>query len=421
MRTSSCLLALAAMQILVAPASAVAQSAQPSTLSLDEALARALAEAPELTAADARIDASAQRIDGAARRPNPTLDFTSDGVLGTGDRNLFNEAEAAVGVMQPWERGGDREARSTLAERERDLRVVQAEIARRDLMQQVELAYLDTQAERMRHAIAEDRIASLEALAAIVDRRVQAARDPRMARDRIEARLAEARIEAGLAQRRVASSATILASYWGGLPDFTVDTQSFLSPGDLGANPADRDTPEIALLRAQRARSDAEIGLETARAVPDANVGLELRHFQSSNDVALGVRFSIPLQVWNANQANIASARSEAAAIDADLAARERVVQRQVQALILRRQAAAGELAALEETVIPPLQTALEQAQTGFARGSFSFLEIYDVQQALIDARLRSVDALFAIHQSDIQLRRLTGGSPNMPQGMGDQ
>ena len=43
------------------------------------------------------------------------------------------------------------------------------------------------------------------------------------------------------------------------------------------------------------------------------------------------------------------------------------------------------------------------------------------MQQALIDARLRSVDALFAIHQSDIQLRRLTGGSPNMPQGMGDQ
>ncbi len=421
MRTSSCLLALAAMQILVAPVCAVAQSAQPSTLSLDEALARALAEAPELTAADARIDASAQRIDGAARRPNPTLDFTSEGVLGTGDRNLFNEAEAAVGVMQPWERGGDREARSTLAERDRDLRVAEAEIARRDLMQQVELAYLDTQAERMRHAIAEDRIASLEALAAIVDRRVQAARDPRMARDRIEARLAEARIEAGLAQRRVATSATILASYWGGLPDFTVDTQSFLSPGILGAGPADRDTPEIALLRAQRARSDAEIGLELARAVPDANVGLELRHFQSSNDVALGVRFSIPLQVWNANQANIASARSEAAAIDADLAARERVVQRQVQALILRRQAAAGELAALEETVIPPLQTALEQAQTGFARGSFSFLEIYDVQQALIDARLRSVDALFAIHQSDIQLRRLTGGSPNMPQGMGDQ
>ncbi len=421
MRTSSCLLALAAMQILVAPASAVAQRAQPSMLSLDEALARALAEAPELTAADARIDASIQRIDSAARRPNPTLDFTSDGVLGTGERNLFNEAEAAVGIMQPWERGGDREARSTLAERERDLRVVRAEIARRDLIQQVELAYLETQAERMRHAITEDRIASLEALAASVDRRVQAARDPRMARDRIEARLAEARIDAGLAQRRVATSATILASYWGGLPDFTVDAQSFVSPGDLGSSPANPDTPEIALLRAQRARSDAEIGLETARAVPDANVGLELRHFQSSNDVALGVRFSIPLQVWNANRANIASARSEAAAIDADLVARERMVQRQVQALILRRQAAAGELAALEEAVIPPLQAALEQAQTGFARGSFSFLEIYDVQQALIDARLRSVDALFAIHQSDIQLRRLTGGSPNMPQSMGDE
>ena len=412
MRTSSCLLALAAMQILVAPVCAVAQSAQPSVLSLDEALARALAEAPELTAADARIEASDQRIAGAARRPNPTLDFTSESVLGTGDRNLLNEGEAAVGIMQPWERGGDREARSVLAERERDLRIAEAEIARRDLMQQVELAYLDAQAERVRHSIAEDRIISLEALAAIVDRRVQAARDPRMARDRIEA---------GLAQRKVTSSATVLASYWSGLPDFSVDMQSFLSPDDLGANSADQNTPEIALLRAQRARSDAEIGLETARSVPDANVGLELRHFQSSNDVALGVRFSIPLQVWNANQANIASARSEAAAIDADLAARERVVQRQLQTLILRRQAAAGELAALEETVIPPLETALEQAETGFARGSFSFLEIYDVQQALINARLRSVDALYAIHQADIQLRRLTGAHDNMPQRMGVQ
>lgn len=421
MRTSSCLLALAAMQILVAPVCAVAQSAQPSVLSLDEALARALAEAPELTAADARIEASDQRIAGAARRPNPTLDFTSESVLGTGDRNLLNEGEAAVGIMQPWERGGDREARSVLAERERDLRIAEAEIARRDLMQQVELAYLDAQAERVRHSIAEDRIISLEALAAIVDRRVQAARDPRMARDRIEARLAEARIEAGLAQRKVTSSATVLASYWSGLPDFSVDMQSFLSPDDLGANSADQNTPEIALLRAQRARSDAEIGLETARSVPDANVGLELRHFQSSNDVALGVRFSIPLQVWNANQANIASARSEAAAIDADLAARERVVLRQLQTLILRRQAAAGELAALEETVIPPLETALEQAETGFARGSFSFLEIYDVQQALINARLRSVDALYAIHQADIQLRRLTGAHDNMPQRMGVQ
>lgn len=421
MKPPFCLLALAAMHFTVMPAAAGAQEVSPPSLAVDEAIARALDSAPELAAAGARIDASEQRIDGASRRPNPTLDFTSEGVLGSGDYNLFNEAEAAVGVMQPWERGGDLEARRSLAERARDVTSVEAEIARRDLIRAVELAYLDVQAARVHQAIAEDRVAALQGLAGIVDRRVRAARDPVMARDRIGARLAEAEIEAGLARRRVAATATILASYWGGLPDFTVETESFLNPGGLDNASAGAAAPELALLRARRARSDAEIELETARAVPDANVGLELRHYQASNDVALGVRFSIPLQVWNANRANIASARSEAAAIDADFAARQRQVQRDVQALALRRQAAAGELAALDESVLPRLETALEQARTGFARGSFSFLEIYDVQQALIEARLRRADALNAIHQADIQLRRLTGAPRTTPQRPGTE
>ena len=413
------MLALVATHLALVSLPADAQDVPLPQLSMHQAITLALDEAPELTAAEARIESRRQLIDAASRRPNPTLDFSSESVLGTSDRNLLNEAEAAVGIMQPLERGGDLAARRTLAERDRDVAIVSAELRRRDLIQTVELAYLDIQAALAQARVADERVEALVALSEVVDRRVRAARDPVMARDRIEARLAEARIDAGLARRRATSNTAILASYWSETAEFTVDMNGFYAVSIIETSSDSGDTPELALLRAQRARSDAEIGLETARAVPDANVGLEVRHFQSSNDVALGVRFSIPLQFWNGNQANIASARAESSAIDAEYSARQRQTLRDIQRLQMRRQSATSELNALDSDVIPRLDSSLEQARAGFARGSFSFLEIYDVQRALMDAQLRRVDAIQAIHQADIQLRRLTDLGESMPHGPG--
>ena len=413
------MLALAAMLFALVPMPADAQDALQPQLSVLQAVTLALDEAPEMTAAQARVESRRHLIDAGARRPNPTLDFSSEGVVGTGDHNLLNEAEAAIGIMQPLERGGDLVARRTFAERDRDVAVVTAELRRRDLIQSVELAYLDVQTAIARARVAEERVVALAELAEVVDRRVRAARDPVMTRDRIEARFAEARIEADLAQRRVVSDTMALASYWGGTSDFTVDADAFYEVPVITSQTEAGDTPELAVLRALRARSDAEIGMETARAVPDANVGLEIRHYQSSNDVALGVRFSIPLQVWNSNRSNIASARAETAAIDADFTARQRQTQRDIQRLQLHRQGAAAELGSLDSAVLPRLQSSLEQARTGFSRGNFSFLEIHDVQRALMDAQLRRVDAIQSVHQSDIQLRRLGELDQIVPQGPG--
>jgi len=405
--------------------------AQSSSLSLQTAIDRALAQSPELAASTYRLEAQDHLIMDAERRPNPTLNAEVDNLAGTGDYWLPNQGEVAVGLSMPWERGGDRQARRALATRERDVMLAHDQMLVADLITEVSQAYLAIQVAQAELAVAEERLFMLSQLEALILRRVRAAQAPTAQVERVQARLLQARLAVTLARQTAVTARTHLASYWQGEGAFTVSMDRFFDydpenlAGDLETNSSlfldygpervewdGRDNPELSLIRAQHSAAESRIDLESAKAVRDLTLGVELRTYEGLDDASVGLRLSMPLQVFNTNQDRVASQRAQARAVAEDLNVQRRRLSRTLEILTAQRTAQFAELVALDEAIIPRLEAALELSREGYERGAFSFLDMFDAHSSLIDARLRHVDALNALHQTDISIQRLTGAQP---------
>src|SRR5256712_9878697 len=93
--------------------------AQPATeITVDELVARALADNPDLQAVRADADAAVGRVRQAGLRPNPMLELGGQKALSP-DNNL------TVGLSLPLDLNGRKEGRAAGAERERDMKRAQ--------------------------------------------------------------------------------------------------------------------------------------------------------------------------------------------------------------------------------------------------------------------------------------------------------
>jgi cobalt-zinc-cadmium efflux system outer membrane protein len=67
------------------------------------------------------------------------------------------------------------------------------------------------------------------------------------------------------------------------------------------------------------------------------------------------------------------------------------------------------EVEAFDARVIPLSEQALERAREGYAQGAFSYLDVFEAQRALSEARLTRISALRSYHRAQASLARLSG------------
>jgi len=411
------LLGVACVAGIIGEAAAQAPSA---SLTREDAIARALGDDPGVDGADAARLAAEAGARQAGRWANPTLDILQENVSGSGAYRGSDRAETTYSFRQPLQLGGDRSARRRLAERELDTARVGAGVRRADLIEEVEHAFIDAQAAESALAVAEERLSVARDLAAAVDRRVRAARDPLMAGSRAEARLAEAEVEAEAARHTAIAARARLASYWGGTGDFSLERGSFemLAPRASDANDL---APDLALADADAARAAAQVDVERARAIPDIDLQAGWRQFSERDETALVFGLSVPLQIWDRNGESVARARAESARAGYERAARERALSREQSMLGAQADTARREVEALDARIIPASARALAQAREGYAMGGFSYIDVLDAQRALVDARLRRISALRSFHRAEASIARLGGARIEADQLRGTQ
>jgi cobalt-zinc-cadmium efflux system outer membrane protein len=109
MKTFVCL-GVAFLVALLAESYGVAGSSQGTTVSLDDAFARALEYSPQLKAAAERIGVAEAQVRQARLIPNPELEW--EGEETTGSRPLISESEHTLLLSQTLELGGKRSART---------------------------------------------------------------------------------------------------------------------------------------------------------------------------------------------------------------------------------------------------------------------------------------------------------------------
>lgn len=206
---------------------AIPANAEP--LTLEQAIQRASEGAPRLQASDAAVEAARAGRVQAGVRPNPTVTVTGENLAGSGRYDVLSQSEITASYAQTLERGGKREARTVLAERDIGVASASAQIARLDLAAQVERAYYDVIIADEIAWAAEYRLRTEREMQTEALRRVRGYKDPLFVETRAAARVAQADIYLQEAKRRQISARNALASFWGGTGDGLEITGSVLT------------------------------------------------------------------------------------------------------------------------------------------------------------------------------------------------
>ena len=400
---SRALAALVLGCMLVAPRTV---DARPLTLA--DVLALSASADPTLAASDARIAASDASIRQAQIRPRPSIGVDIEDFAGTGPYSAVDATQTTTWYERVWERGSKRQARIAAAESERGVTVQRGRLRTLDLLEKVQSAWAEAVAAEAAVSVAEEQLALARRTQGEVSRRVSAAVDPLFAGERANGSVTQARIARDQAQFVAANARATLASWWSGSADFT------LEPGDLATAsqplPSGR-TPDLALIAAERDAAKARIRLEESKGAPDPTLRAGVRHFSDNNDVALMVGGSIPLGTRSANRANVERARAEQTAAEADLAVARIEQDRAIARLEASRSTTSSEIAWIDREILPNARRVVEMVRAGYNRGGFAFtyLELSQAQQAVIDARMRRIDLLRRFHLEGARLDRLTG------------
>lgn len=382
--------------------------AQP-TLSLNDALTRAVGSDPSASASRARLEAANASVRQAGIGPRPTIGVDLEDFAGSAPYGGFNSAQTTAYYERTWERGGKLQARVGVASAEVEVARQRAAIRVLDVTAKVQGAWVDAAAAEAAIAIADQRVAVAERLDTEVQRRVSRALDPVFAGERAKAALAQARIAREQAVDTARIARRSLASYWAGSDDFRVDPASLMRLEEVAAK-ADTN-PDIALLAAERDAAAAGIRLAESNGVADPTFRVGVRHFAGVNGVALMVGGAIPLGVEDANRANVDRASAQSRAAEAEIAVSRIDIRREIDRLMADRARIVTEINRIETEVLPTAERAADLVVQGYTRGgtAFTYLEMADAQRSVIDARTRRVELLRQFHQDGVRLDRLSG------------
>jgi cobalt-zinc-cadmium efflux system outer membrane protein len=386
------------------------QPATPTPLSLTDVLSRAIQFDPALDAGLARIDAAEANARQAGVKPNPMIGVDVENFGGTGNVGLADRTEATFFYEQSFERGGKREARVGAARAEIDLTRARILVRRLDLIEQVQVAWVEAQSAEAMVALAERRLAVAIGLEQDVSRRVAAARDPVFTGERARTAVAQARLDLDRARENARQARQRLAAYWGGgTADYALDTSDYLKPVINPARPLDESIPDLALLIAERDLAEARIGVERSKAVTDPRFRGGVRYLADGNGVALVLGGSIPLQRYDTNQGAIDRAQAERLAAEKDIDAWRIEREREIARLISRRSSAIREIGRIDRDVLPGARRAADLARDGFNRGggAFTYLDIAEAERAILDAEARRIELFKSFHLDTVRLDRL--------------
>ena len=410
MSVNTRLLQVAAISAAVLLASPVwAQS-----LTMREALSRALAANPRLTAAERDVGIAVGRSIQANAIPNPELSVEAENVLGSRNYRGFQSAEITAQLSQLIELGGKRAARNAAGLAELDSAGWQREAARLEVLSEAANAFIQVLFEQNRIRILERQVETLNGLQPLLQRRVEAgaSSQPEILRAQLAADLV--RVESQKARTALATARRELAILMGQSSATFSAVQGNFSvvreppPFKTVIDAIDRN-PQLMRWTAVRALRDAELLIARLKAVPDVRLGVGWRHFRETGDNAAVLGLSMPLPVWDQNRGDILAARESLEKVQA-----ERAINKAVLVSLAGRSydtaiGALREISLLRDTVLPNARRAVQAIEDGYGQGRFSLLELLDVQAATTEAELREEEALRSFHVAVATIEGLVG------------
>lgn len=382
-------------------------------ISLNEALARAIARNPDLRAFGYQIDFVEGSLLQAELRPYPQIGVQTEDAFGTGALSGTDRMELTVTLSWVLERGV-RERRIDSAAAGVALTNFDAELMRLDVAAETARRYVEAMAFEARLLTAIEGVRFAEETIEAARERITAGRALDAELSRAEAELVRAELIEEDYEHELLSAYHRLSAQWGETqPDFgsvggDLSALPVLEPVETLVARANQN-PELARYMNEQRVYEAELRLAQAQARPNWTIYGGVRRNEFLNDYALVGGITIPLAVRNKNQGRVAEANASIARMEAESAA---TLVRVETTLFVLWQALRHNLQTsmrLREDVIPRIESALEDTRRAYELGRYSYFEWNTVLAELLAANNELLEANIGAHQVIIEIERLSG------------
>ncbi len=384
------------------------------SLTLREAIHRALRYSPSLQAAALEVEAKHGEAVQAAVRPNPQASLELENFGGTGNFDGFASAEETLAISQLIELGGKRYKRLAVAELDRDVSAWDYEARRLQVTRETAEAFIDVLATQQAITRSKEANRIARELERDVKARVDAGSVSPIEIQRTRPIVANTLVRLQAEQARLEPAKRRLASMWGAsMLDFgrvagRFSIRTELPPvdqilSDLAGN------PQIARWSDEIARRGAFVALQFAKAVPDVTLGAGVRRLNDTDDTAIVASASVALPLFDRNAGNIQAAESRLAKADFERGATAASLRSVILQTYGDLAAAAAEVRALSGSVVPPARAAYRAVQTSYQAGESNLLAVLDARRVLFDAQLNLIDAQAKFEKAKVRIEGLIG------------
>ena len=435
---------LAAVAIAFAIAGSAA-NARAAGLTMEQAVSVALQRNRDVIAAKLEIDAATLDVVAARLYPNPTFGYELGNlVLGKPNPNtptasFFDQTVQTFGVNEVIDVWMKRSARIRAAERGVERRKLLTEDALREIVYVVRSGFAEVVREQSERQLAHD----------VADRYAQTIKISQSrfkAGDISEAELRKIEIEGLRYQNEVIQADMELDVVRGklaallGLAGAGELPASLVEPVDAAARPtfdlprltarALERRPDLRAAGAAKVQAQAQVASAERDALPDITVGAAYTHsdftVSGDNPNTLGLTLSLPLPLFDRNQANIGRAHLDERRADNDADRLRIAVARDVGEAVRRGMRAATLLAVFERPaggdvpgtptgtadkggMLSRAETALRVAEKSYRAGAISLIELLEAQRTYLDTQAQYLRALYDLRQATVDVSHAVG------------
>lgn len=331
--------------------------------------------------------------------PNPTLEL--EGATGS-MTGSSDESSMSVGVSQEFFLAGKREKRLTIAERELEIYRWQLVDRERVLREEVKTAFYDAILANKRIELSDRAIELNRQLFDVTKERLSAGDIPELEMNLVKVELARSEgskinVEKTLVQNQL-KLWTLMGLPTGEAPTLTgnLDTEVTVKKSLLDLKQLALGLrPDVKALEAEKGRGDADIILAEAEKVPNLTAGLFYAHDRSTDatgageekvrDNLLGIRLSMPIPVFDKNQAGVQEARAKRSSTESRLTAATRNAEREVETAYASFMNADKVLSLYKSNIIPQLEENLKLTQEAYRLGEVGILAVIQEQKKFFE------------------------------------
>ncbi len=384
------------------------------TLDKQTVFERVLKNNPTYQAALADINAADGNRAQASLPINPSAVVEIENFAGENEQEGFDGAEFTFGIEQTIEIGGKRNKRTEVADFTYKISKHNAKAQALSLLAETEYAFIRVAIAQERMALADKRLALADKTHEIVKKRIGAAKAAEIQHTKADIEKAAAEVEKRKSQKELITAKNDLARLLGRSDSASLDVNSDISTLPILVEQqtliaALKDAPQSKVHEFAKMQARSSLDLAQSTSIPDPTFGLGVRRFNENDSTALVASLSFPIPVFDRNQGSVKEARANMNKADAQSYAVDLSLHNSALHAWENLASALEETKTYQNEIIPSARKAYTQADNGYSRGAFSFLDLLDAQRTLYEVQQARLDSLLNVYEAKAQTDFLMG------------